>query len=172
MQFENFDKLSAEENYLTAKIALITSMSFLGVNYGIIFLLWFFMVSDTILGVGKVVKLGGWVSVTAPAFWAGILTKLAILFIPLSLALTGALVGYNLNIFVNTAMYILIANDAASCYTNLLSIKRGRSYENKDLVEMLINTLRTVIYEGAKAALNRLKNSDICDPKDEGENKS
>lgn len=148
--------IAGEQNYLAAKIALISTMSFLGVSYGLIFLLWFFMVSDTILGVWKTVVVFGWAAVTGDKFWFGIGTKIAILFVPLSLALTGALAGYDLNIFVLTAIWTLIGNDAASCYTNLLSIKRRKNYVNKDLVELLINTLRTLIYQGVKNALYKL----------------
>jgi hypothetical protein len=148
--------IAGEQNYLAAKIALITTMSFLGVSYGLIFLLWFFMVSDTILGVWKAVAVFGWQSVEANKFWSGVGTKIAILFIPLSLALTGALAGYDLNIFVITTIWTLIGNDAVSCYTNLLSIKRRKNYVNKDLVELLINTLRALIYQTVKNALQRL----------------
>jgi hypothetical protein len=138
-------------------------MTFLSVSYGLIFLLWFFMLSDTCLGMIKAVTLGGWEALSKTKFWAGVLTKIAILFIPLSLALTGALAGYNLNIFVLTSMWVLIANDAASCYTNLLSIKRRKHYENKDLVVWLINTIRYVIYAGAKNALDKIKNAELCE---------
>lgn len=162
MQFENIEKIGSEESFLSAKMALIVSMTFLGVSYGVILLLWFFIVSDTILGVAKEIALYGWEGVTGRRFWAGVLTKLAILFIPFSLALAAALLGYNLNIFVMTAMYALIANDAISCYTNILSIKKKRNYVNKDLVELLINTLRALIYNSVKSGLNKLKESDMC----------
>src|SRR5690606_34933046 len=128
--------------------------------------------SDTILGIIKAATLGGWDALNKKAFFVGIGTKLAVLFIPLSMAVTGFFAGYDLTIFVNTAMWALIANDAISCYTNILSIKKRRSYVNKDLVELLINTLRALIYNGAKSALDKLKGNDICDfneeePKDE-----
>ena len=144
------------DDYLTAKIALISGMSFLGISYGLIFLLWFFMVSDTILGVAKVVALESFTGLTKAKFLAGILTKISILFIPLSIALTGALVGFDLSIFVFTSIYVLIANDAASCYTNLLSIKKRKRYENKDLVVWLINALRYLIYKTARNAIDKL----------------
>lgn len=153
----------SEENYLAAKLALISSMTFLGVSYGLITLLWFFMLSDTLLGIWKAVVLGGFSAVSKTKFWSGVGTKIAILFIPLSLALTGALAGYDLNIFVLTTMWVLIANDAASCYTNLLSIKRRKHYENKDLVVWLINALRYAIYAGAKNALDKIKNAELCE---------
>lgn len=164
MQFEKLDTLNhVQEDYLIAKLALVSSMTFLSVSYGLIFLLWFFMLSDTMLGMIKAVTLGGWEALSKAKFWAGVLTKIAILFIPLSLALTGALAGYNLNIFVLTSMWVLIANDAASCYTNLLSIKRKKHYENKDLVVWLINAIRYVIYAGAKNALDKIKNAELCE---------
>lgn len=165
MQFENLEKLPSytEESYLGAKLALMTSFTFLGVNYGLIFLLWFFMFFDTLFGVAKAVRLGGWASVTRSRFLAGVFTKIAVLFIPLSMALVGSLVGYNLNIFVLTTIYALIANDAVSCYTNILSFKKKKNYVNKDFVEMLINALRAVIYGGVSKALGKMKNWDLPD---------
>lgn len=168
MQFEKLEDFNryGQQDYLTAKLALISSMTVLGVSYGLITLLWFFMASDTILGVIKAVTLNGWPAVSKAKFWGGLLTKIAILFIPLSLALTGALAGYDLNIFVITSIWVLIANDAASCYTNLLSIKRRQNYENKDLVVWLINALRYVIYASVRNAIEKIKKAEFCEDED------
>jgi phage-related holin len=157
-----FDKLTdpidyTEENFIGAKVLLITSMSFLGISYGLILLLWFFMVFDTLLGLIASIVISGWHSITKTRFWAGILTKISILFIPLSLAITGALAGFNLNIFVFSSIYVLIANDAISCFTNLLSIKTKKRYINRDLVEILINALRTSIYKFAEGIITKIK---------------
>jgi hypothetical protein len=157
-----FDKLTdpidyTEENFIGTKVLLITSMSFLGISYGLIFLLWFFMVFDTLLGLIASVIINGWQSLTQTRFWAGILTKISILFIPLSLAITGALAGFNLNIFVFSSIYVLIANDAISCFTNLLSIKTKKRYINRDLVEILINALRSSIYKFAEGIITKIK---------------
>ena len=157
-----FDKLIhpidyTEENFIGTKVLLITSMSFLGISYGLILLLWFFMVFDTLLGLIASIVINGWLSITKTRFWAGILTKISILFIPLSLAITGALAGFNLNIFVFSSIYVLIANDAISCFTNLLSIKTKKRYINRDLVEILINALRTSIYKFAEGIIKKIK---------------
>jgi phage-related holin len=157
-----FDKLTeplnyTEENFIGAKVLLITSMSFLGISYGLILLLWFFMVFDTLLGLIASIVISGWKSLTQTRFWAGILTKISILFIPLSLAITGALAGFNLNIFVFSSIYVLIANDAISCFTNLLSIKTKKRYINRDLVEILINALRSSIYKFAEGIISKIK---------------
>jgi len=169
MQFEKLESIPnySEESYIGAKLALMTSFTFLGVNFGLISLLWFFMVFDTLFGVAKAIVLGGWDSVTRARFLAGILTKIAILFIPLSLALVGALTGFNFNIFVLTAIYAVIGNDAISCYTNILSIKKKRNYVNKDLIEMLINALRSGIYNAVKGAIDKVKITEACPPEDE-----
>lgn len=162
MLFNQIPEVGQEESFNTFKISVITSMTFLGVSYGIIIILWFFMLSDTVLGMTKAATLGGWEALNKRDFFVGIGTKMAVLFIPLSIAVTGFFAGYDLTIFVNTAMWALIANDAISCYTNILSIKKKRNYVNKDLVELLINTLRALIYNGARSAINKIKDSDIC----------
>jgi len=162
MQFESLGTPGnyTEESYLGAKLALISSLTFLGIDYGLIFLLWFFMMSDTVLGIAASVAVNGWASITKAKFWAGVLTKMAILFVPFSLALTGALAGFNLNVFVFSAIYVLIANDAISCYTNLLTLKTKKRYVNRDLVEMLINVLRSGLYNFAKGLIDKIKSID------------
>lgn len=157
------DPTQHEKNYEIVKVTSITMLSVMGVNYGIIMILWFFMVSDTFLGMSKAVILGGWEALNRRDFAIGIGTKMAVLFIPLSIAFVGAFANYDLHVFVDTTMWVLIANDATSCYTNILSIKKRRNYENKDLVEVLINALRTMIFNGAKSALNKLKDNELCD---------
>ena len=152
-----------EKNYELIKVTSITAVSFMGINSGIILILWFFMVFDTLLGMWKSVVLYDWPSLNRKEFAFGVGTKMAVLFIPLSIAFVGQFANYDLKIFVDTTMWVLIANDAISCYTNILSIKKKKDYVNKDLVEALVTTLRDLIYSGAKAALNRLKSNDLCD---------
>lgn len=167
----NTDHSFIPESYIAQKIMIIASMSFLGINYGAGLLLAFFMLSDTILGVIKSIVLYGWVSISAKIFWVGLLTKMAILFIPISVALSGALLGYNLKALVGLCMYTLIANDAMSCYTNILSFKNKKDYKNKDLIEMLINFLRNLIYNSFNNAMKKIKDSAPCDLDDEETNK-
>lgn len=162
MLFLQTDPSQHEESFNVLKISVITTMTFLGINYGVILILWFFMVSDTFLGMAKVVALEGSRALNKRDFFVGILTKMAVLFIPLSMAVTGFFAGYDLTIFVNTTMWALIANDAMSCYTNILSIKKRKNYINKDLVELLINTLRGIIYNSTKNALRKMSNHEVC----------
>jgi hypothetical protein len=171
MQFGELEDLTNTHSYLEAKLTLIMSMTVLSVNYGLIFLLWFFMLSDTVLGVAKAARLHGWEEVTKKAFLIGLGTKVAIVFIPLSLALVGALGGYDLNIFVHTAIWTLIANDAVSCYTNILSVKTGKSYVNKDFVEMLVNAIRKAVYLTIKNSIDRLAASNFCEDETDEPNK-
>ena len=151
------------ESFLSQKIALIAGMSFLGINYGMGILLAFFICFDTVFGLAKSISLYGWESINRNKFWVGILTKLGILFIPISIALSGSLLGFDLKPLVTLSMYTLIANDAISCYTNILSIKKKKDYENKDLIEMLINFLRGLIYSSIKNMMQKIKDGNACD---------
>jgi hypothetical protein len=160
------------EGFLTQKIILISSMSFLGINYGMGLLLTFFLFCDTLFGIAKTITLYGWESVNKNRFLIGVLTKVLVLFIPISLALSGALLGFNLKALVALSMYTLIANDAISCYTNLLSIKKKQDFKNKDLIEMLINFLRSLIYSSITSMMKKIKDAPNCNLDDkEDENK-
>jgi len=64
-----------------------------------------------------------------------------------------------------TSIYTLIANDLISCYTNILSIKQKKNFVNKDLIALLINTLRALIFQSVKGAIGKLKNSDFNEEK-------
>ena len=142
--FENENAIC--EDFLTQKILIIAGLSFLGINYGAVLILIFFMGFDTVFGVAKEVTIRGWSTITKERFWGGIITKIAILFIPISVALAGALLGFELKALVMVCMYALIANDAISCYTNILSIKNKTDYENKDLLEEFVNVLRNLVF--------------------------
>jgi hypothetical protein len=171
--FDN-DHSYTPEGFLAQKIILISSMSFLGINYGMGLLLTFFLFFDTLFGIAKAITLYGWVAVNKNKLLFGIGTKVLVLFIPISLALSGALLGFNLKALVALSMYTLIANDAISCYTNLLSIKKKQDYKNKDLIEMLINFLRSLIYSSITSMMKKIKNgviNNIEEKEDENEPK-
>jgi hypothetical protein len=151
------------ESFIGQKIIMITGMHFLGINYGMGILLAFFIAFDTIFGVGKAITLYGFSSFSKNKFWVGILTKIGILFIPISIAVSSALLGYDLKPLVSLSMYTLIANDAISCYTNILSIKKKKDFENKDLIEMLINFLRGLIYTSINSMMKKIKEGSACE---------
>jgi hypothetical protein len=151
------------ESFITEKILFISGMSILGINYGMGLLLSFFICFDTLFGIAKSISLYGWASINANRFWIGIMTKIGILFIPISIAVSGSLLGFDLTYLVSLSMYTLIANDAISCYTNILSIKKKKDYENKDLIEMLINFLRGLLYNSIKNMMQKIKDGNACD---------
>jgi len=167
--FDN-DHNFTPESFFAQKIILISGMSFLGINYGMGLLLTFFLFSDTLLGIVKSITLYGWISVNKNKLLIGVLTKVMVLFIPISLALSGALLGFNLKALVALSMYTLIANDAISCYTNLLSIKKKQDFKNKDLIEMLINFLRSLIYSSITSMMKKIKDAPNCNLDDKEDN--
>jgi hypothetical protein len=85
--FDN-DHSYTPEGFLAQKIILISSMSFLGINYGMGLLLTFFLFFDTLFGIAKAITLYGWVAVNKNKLLFGIGTKVLVLFIPIGLRFT------------------------------------------------------------------------------------
>ena len=177
MQLQDLSKVTQDPDYLTAKLTLISSMSLLGISYGIITILVVLLVFDTATGVTKTVVLEGWDSVSGREFWKGILTKIGIISIPFVLALISVVVkavtksqdSYNFDTLILVVLWTVIANDLISFLTNILSIRTRKDYKNKDLIAVMINALRELIFRGAKAAIENIAKSKACDPSEDSD---
>lgn len=178
MQLNDLSKITNDPDYLVAKLTLISSMTILGISYGIVLLLVTFMLADTVAGIIKSIALKGWESLDGRIFWIGILTKIGIVIVPFLLALISVVVkaltnssgSYNFDPLILLVLWTLIANDLISFLTNLLSIRTKRDYKNKDLVALMINALRQLIFKGAKAALENINRAGVCEPDKDEEN--
>lgn len=178
MQFEDVPRLTQDPDYLVAKLTLISSMTVLGISYGVVVILATLLVADTVTGVIKAVALRGWDSVSAGRFWEGVLTKLGIVIVPFLLALISVVVktltesdaSYNFDPLILLVLWTLIANDLISFLTNLLSIRTKKDYKNKDLVAVMINTLRQLIFKLSQMALERMSNWGAGNEENENDN--
>jgi phage-related holin len=99
-----------------------------------------FMAIDTLFGVLKALTLG--IPLKRNIFMVGFFTKLAVLVIPMLVALLGKGLGYDFKILVDVVMKLLILNEFISCITNILSIRTRTDIRNKDLITSLLHAIR------------------------------
>lgn len=100
-----------------------------------------FMGVDTVLGIWKSIRLG--IDIEWKVLWVGITCKLAVLIVPMLVALLGKGLNYDFKIVVDVCMKLLILNEFLSCITNILSIRTKVNITNKDFIAVFLNTLRT-----------------------------
>ena len=140
-------------NYSTAieaiKAAAYGLFIFLEIPIDLVHTLGILMMVDTGLGIIKALRLGDKVSFRI-LLW-GMVTKLAVLIIPMILALIGKGLGLGFIWFVLTVLKVLIVAEGISCITNVLSIKSGKKIENTDYITALLHSIR----KGLSAIIKR-----------------
>lgn len=116
---------------------------FLGMKSDVVKVLFILMVLDSILGIIKALRLGNKFSFKV-LLW-GVITKLAILIIPMVLALMAKSLSFDFKYFVVAVLNIIIVSEGISCITNILSIKTKKQIENTDYITMLLETLKRIL---------------------------
>lgn len=139
------------ENVLNLfKSLLYALFIYLGIKTGIVKILFYLMVIDSVLGVLKALSLKEKISLKK-LIW-GMVSKLSVLIIPMILALMAKGLSLDFNYFVVIVLDILIVNEGISCITNILSIKTKKKIENTDYITKMIEAIR----RGLMNVINRL----------------
>ena len=132
------------------KTSLYILFVYLGIETGIVKVLFWMMVLDSVFGVIKALRLGQKFSFKILGW--GMVTKLTMLVVPMVLALMGKGLSFDFNYFVVAVLNILIVNEGISCITNMISIKTGKKVENTDYITRLLEVVRKAL----AAMLHRL----------------
>lgn len=122
------------------KSCLYALFIYLGIKTGTAMILFWLMVIDSVLGIGKALRLGEKFSFKI-LLW-GMITKISILLIPLVVALVGKGLNLDFTYFVIAVINILIVNEGISAITNILSMKTKTRIENADYITMLLKLIR------------------------------
>ena len=93
---------------------------------------------DTILGILKSAKLKGWRSITSQRLAGGVISKLVLLLIPVTLALASLGVGIDIKWFVQSSISILILSETYSVLGNIHSINTGKETPEFDAVQFIL----------------------------------
>lgn len=113
---------------------------FLGIKTGTVKVLFWLMVIDSCLGIVKALRLGYGFSFQRLGW--GIVLKLSLLLVPMTLALMAKGLNLDLTYFVLMSINILIVSEGISIVTNIISAKTKKIIENNDYVTGLLMSVR------------------------------
>lgn len=130
----------SQEVITTIKAFIYGFFLYLGIDMDVVQVLFILMIVDTILGATKALRLGGQFSFKR-LMW-GMVTKLAILFIPMLLAIIAKGLSLDFRWFVIAVLDLLIVAEGFSCFSNILSIKTKKNIENVDFITLLLRSIR------------------------------
>jgi hypothetical protein len=147
------------ENVLNfIKSLLYALFIYLGIKTGIVKILFYLMIIDSVLGVLKALRLHNKISLKR-LVW-GMVSKLSVLIIPMILALMAKGLSLDFNYFVVIVLDILIVNEGISCITNILSIKTKKQIENTDYITKMIEAIRRMFMNIIQKLLSSIEEKD------------
>lgn len=123
---------------------------YLGIGTDIAKILFILMVLDSLLGMTKALRLNEKISLKLLAW--GIVGKLCLLVIPMTLALIAKALNLDFTVFLVSIMWILIVNEGISIITNIISIRTKKKIENTDYITKLL----MLIKNGLKQAIEKM----------------
>lgn len=122
------------------KVMIYTAFVFLKIDTDTVTILLVLMLFDTVFGMAKAIKMK--VTITINKLLSGVTAKSLFLMIPMTVALMGKGLGYNLDILVQTVLKVLIVGEGISIMGSMYVIKTGNSVEHVDVVSMLLGSIR------------------------------
>lgn len=156
------DYLKIGEDYIqVAKVLLFAVANFLVLDTQTFEVLFYLMVIDTFFGSVKaiVLKLG----FTFKLLLWGLLTKIGILIIPVTLALLAKGLSFDFRWFVVLVMHILLVSETFSIITNILSIKQRKEIKNVDLISILLRAIRTGLWNIIQRLISQIEQGEKKD---------
>jgi len=127
---------------------------YLEMEIEIVKVLFFLMVIDTFLGVTKTIVLNNAFSFKKLAL--GFVSKLALLVVPMALALMSKGLNYNFKWFVTIVMDLLIVSDGISIISNVIAIKTKKEVENFDAMTRMLKAIRNGLIQLFKRFLSTI----------------
>ena len=100
------------------------------------------MIIDTFTGVVRVGVVRGWRHVRSVRLSTGIVAKMTLLLVPISLALAGLGIGADITSIVNATTSVLILAEVYSVVSNIYCIRTGKEIKEFDAVAAVLESLR------------------------------
>lgn len=117
----------------------------LGIKYDIIVAFSFLMLIDVVTGILVSARVDGWVSITSKRLAFGVLSKLLLLLIPISIALAASVVEEDFSFLVRSTISILALAEAYSITGNIYAIKVGERIPEFDAISVILRKIREVL---------------------------
>lgn len=125
----------------------------LDINVDTVSVLTTLMIVDTVLGVLKALRLEQQISLKILTW--GFVSKLAVLVVPVTLAMVAKTLSFDFTWFVDITLDLLVLSEAFSIITNVLAIKEKKRIDNTDILTKLLGAIRN----GMLIIINRLLSS-------------
>tara|TARA_R110002020_G_scaffold265601_1_gene480359 strand:- start:173 stop:625 length:453 start_codon:yes stop_codon:yes gene_type:complete len=140
----------------TIKYAIYGIFAYLSIDLEVFSILMILMLIDSLVGAIKAVRLGEHFRFRT-LLW-GITMKFIFLIIPLTLALIGKALDYDLRLAVDVVFAILTVAEAYSIFGNIYSAKNRIEVTRLDVVSVLIVTLRRMMRDSLDILFDKMEN--------------
>lgn len=128
----------------TIKVGIYTLFAFLNINIDIVNILCWLILIDIFTGFLKTMAVPA-LKFTFKELYIGLMTKLIIILIPMTLALVALGLGYDFRFIINSLLKMLIVSEGISIFTNAISVKKRRVVQNKDYLHIILVYIRNVL---------------------------
>lgn len=146
------------------KVLIYPAFIYLNIDMEIVGILCTLMVLDTIVGGVKSIRIQRSFDVRT-MLW-GIILKILMLIIPITVALMGKGIGYDLLIFVSTVIRIMIVSECYSILGNIYAAKNRVDVSKLDAISMMLKSIRKWLYVMIQSGLRKVEESNECGFKD------
>ena len=116
-----------------------------GVSINAVNALALLLVADTLLGVLKAGRIGGWRSVTSARLAGGVISKMLMLLIPFTLATAAHGIDVNIAWLIQSSITVLILSETYSVLGNIHAIQTGKEAPEFDAVQYILRKLRDLL---------------------------
>jgi len=136
------------------KILIYSFFVYIDIDVELLKVLFCLILIDTFLGVVKVFVLEK--DFSFKKLILGLVSKIAVLLIPMSLTLMGKGLNYDFKWFVTLVMDLLIVSDGISIFSNVIAIRTKNEVKNFDALTKLLKAVRCSLIKLFKRFLDTI----------------
>lgn len=121
-------------------LVIYAAFAYIDINMDVVKVLFCLMLIDTFSGSIKAIVLGH--KYKFKILLIGIVSKITILLIPITLGLMGKGMDYDFKWFINLVIDLLIVSEGISIITNLIQIRTKKELDNFDFITKVLKAIR------------------------------